>query len=62
VDTAAGAVSFRTDYEVTVVDIHVIPAEFLEVKIPAIKAAHKAGNTPSGVKITEIQVPVNRTS
>lgn len=60
VAAASGSVSFKTDYEVTVVDVRLIPEKFLEVKIPAIRMAHKKGEVIDGVKIEEIQVPINR--
>jgi len=60
VETESGSISFKTDYEVTVTDIHIIPEQYLEVNITAIKRAHKDGVVVPGVTISEIKVPVNR--
>lgn len=60
VDVASGSISFKTDYEVTVTDIHKIPEQYLEVKIAEIKRAHKEGIVVPGVEINEIKVPINR--
>lgn len=60
VETESGSISFRDDYEVTVVDKHLIPVEFLEVDFTAIKKALKNGDIIHGVTFTTIKVPVNR--
>jgi primosomal protein N' len=60
VETESGSVSFRDDYEITVVDKRLIPEIFLEVDITAVKNAIKAGITVDGVTFKKIKVPVNR--
>lgn len=60
VATDTGSVAFKTDYEVVVTDIRKVPEQFLEVKLAAIKTAHKKGGVVPGVTINEVQVPVNR--
>lgn len=60
VEAAAGSVTFRNDYEITVTDIHLIPEEYLEVKESAIKSALKEGKEVPGTTHKLIKVPVNR--
>lgn len=60
VETESGSISFKDDYEVTVVDIRLIPEQFLEVDITGIKKAIKEGVEVPGVTYKTIKVPVNR--
>lgn len=60
VETESGSISFRDDYEITVVDIRQIPEQFLSVDEVAIKKVFKAGGTVEGVSGKKIKVPVNR--
>lgn len=60
VASESGSVSFKDDYEITVVDKHLIPVEFLEVDISGIKKAIKNGDVVHGVNFTVIKVPINR--
>lgn len=60
VATDAGSISFRDDYEITIVSIKEIPEEFLSVDEAAIKRAIKAGREVAGVVATKVKVPVNR--
>jgi hypothetical protein len=56
----SGSVSFKDDYEITVTDVHLIPEEYLEVKIGSMKTAIKAGVVIPGIEYKVIKVPVNR--
>lgn len=59
VATDAGMVRFRTDYDVVVVDMRQVPAEYLEVLTAKAKAAMKAGTVIPGLRLEEKQVPIN---
>lgn len=62
VQAESGSVSFKTDYEITVVDIRKIPEQFLEVDTVAIAKVFKAGGEVAGVTGKKIKVPINRRS
>jgi len=62
VETASGSISFREDYEITVVNIREIPEQFLSVDEAGIKKALKAGGTVPGIVGKKIKVPINRRS
>lgn len=60
VEAESGSISFKTDYEVTVTDVRLIPEQYLEVDITGIKNAIKDGEEVPGVTYKKIQVPINR--
>jgi len=60
--TESGSISFKDDYEITVVDIYKIPEHFLSVDEAGIKKVFKAGGTVEGVSAKKIKVPINRTA
>lgn len=62
VETESGSISFRDDYEITVVDIREIPEQFLSVDEAGIKKALKAGGTVAGISAKKIKIPINRTA
>ena len=62
VSTESGSISFKDDYEITVIDIKQIPEQFLTVDIPGIKKAFKAGGTVAGVDAKKVKIPINRTA
>lgn len=62
VETASGSISFRDDYEITILNIREIPEQFLEVDEAGIKKALKAGGTVAGIAAKKIKVPINRRS
>ena len=62
VETESGSISFKDDYEITVLKIHDIPEQFLSVDEVAIKKVFKAGGEVAGVAAKKIKVPINRTN
>lgn len=62
VSASSGSVSFKDDYEITVINIRKIPEQFLEVDTVAIAKVFKAGGEVAGVTGKKIKVPINRRS
>lgn len=62
VETESGSISFKTDHEITVVNIYDIPEQFLSVDLTGIKKVFNAGGTVEGVSAKKIKVPINRTA
>lgn len=60
VEAESGSISFKDDYEVTVVNAQQVPVEFLEVDITGIKRALKDGVDVPGITFKVIKVPINR--
>lgn len=60
VETASGSISFRDDYELTIINIREIPDQFLIVDEAAIKKVFKAGGEVAGVSAKKVKIPVNR--
>lgn len=59
VSTESGQVSFRTDKKCEVMDITMLPHEYLLPNEPKIRAAMKAGIQLPGVRYWEEQTPIN---
>lgn len=57
--TESGSVRFREDKKLKIVDLSMIPREFLVVNERALLEALKAGKSVPGAKIELIQTPVN---
>lgn len=62
IETESGSISFKTDHEITVVNIYDIPEQFLSADLTAIKKVFNAGGTVAGVSAKKIKVPINRTA
>jgi hypothetical protein len=60
VEAESGSVSFRDDYEVTVTNIRLVPEQFLEADLVAMKKAYVAGAEVPGATFKKIKVPINR--
>jgi protein-tyrosine-phosphatase len=60
--TDSGSISFKEDYEITIVDLRKIPEQFLSVDEVSIRKVFKAGGTVDGVVAKKIKVPINRTA
>ena len=58
VRTESGSARFRTDYKFGIVDIELVPREFMLPNEKAILAALKAGATIPGVKSWTVEVPL----
>ena len=60
----SGSVSFKDDYEFTVVNWRDIPEQYLKIdfRTADIKAALKAGVEIPGITFKKIKVPINRTN
>lgn len=60
VSTASGAVKFRTDKVVRIVDVSLVPRAFMVVDLKAIREALIGGKAVSGAVLEEVQTVVNR--
>ena len=56
----AGSVSYRTDRKLRIVDVNLIPREFLTVNERLIEVTLKSGKAVPGAELYEVKVPVGR--